>query len=604
MNVLSGISQLAALSVALSVPLAYADNPIVKHIYTADPAAAVFDDTVYIYTGHDEASPTDTNYRMNDWHVFSSQDMANWQDHGEVLSLDDFSWASRDAWAGQVIKRDDKYYWYVPVNNDNDGWFGIGVAVGNSPVGPFHDAIGHALITDSMTPNETLDIDPTVFIDHDGQAYLYWGNATSNGIIKAVKLKDNMIETEGDIIDIGTDQVPSFTEAPYLHERNGIYYLSYAADWPERIEYSTADNPLGPFTHQGVILNADDVSSPTSHQSIIQYHDQWYLVYHNADLPGGGEYRRSVAVDKLYYDEQGHIEKVTPTHESVGVPGPAGTYAIANVNSNRCLGTPFENTDEGTYVVQLDCTTAAQRQWTLSHDLDNHYTLTQQASGKVLSVENDQAAPGTRSVIMSPAHTSSAQWQLQSADNGAYQIVHMLDGLALDMSGSSLSAWSNALLWPTTGHTNQQWALVRPQAVTLQPINATDETMAYRADGAHLVSHATPFSSSQFRMVSGLADSDGVSFQSIEYPHYYLRHRGFVLYLDYYDGTDLNNADATFYQRTGLADDTAYSFESYNYPGYFLRHQQDVMRVDPVSSAAEQQDATFLIVDTSVTPTE
>ncbi|MFD2017537.1 family 43 glycosylhydrolase [Vibrio olivae] len=172
----------------------------------------------------------------------------------------------------------------------------------------FVDAIGEALVTDSMTPNETLDIDPTVFVGDDGQAYMYWGNATNNGIIKVVKLKDNMIELDGEISSIGTDQVPNFTEAPYVHERDGIYYLSYAAGWPERIEYSTANNPMGPFIHQGVILDAEDVSSPTSHQSIIEYQNNWYLVYHNADLPDGGEYRRSVAMDRLYYDQSGAIE--------------------------------------------------------------------------------------------------------------------------------------------------------------------------------------------------------------------------------------------------------------------------------------------------------
>ncbi|MFD2017536.1 family 43 glycosylhydrolase [Vibrio olivae] len=127
----------ASASFIFCIPLfACANNPIIKHIYTADPAAIVDNDTVYIYTGHDEASVTDTNYRMDDWHVFSSQDLVNWTDHGEVLSLEDFSWASADAWAGEVVKRGDKYYWYVPVNNDNDGWFGIGVAVSDSPTGP------------------------------------------------------------------------------------------------------------------------------------------------------------------------------------------------------------------------------------------------------------------------------------------------------------------------------------------------------------------------------------------------------------------------------------------------------------------------------------
>lgn len=595
MNAFLSMGKLATLLLLFSAAMAHASNPIIKHIYTADPAAAVFDDTVYIYTGHDEASTSDTNYRMNDWHVFSSQDLVNWTDHGEVLSLDDFSWASADAWAGQLIKRGSHYYWYVPVNNDDDGWFGIGVAVGDSPTGPFHDALGYALITDSMTPDERLDIDPTVFVDNDGQAYLYWGNATSGGIIKMVKLKDNMIELDSDIMSIGTDQVPDFTEAPYLHERNGIYYLSYAAGWPERIEYSTADNPMGPFTHQGVILNADDVSSPTSHQSIIEYHNQWYLVYHNADLPDGGEYRRSVAMDRLYYDAAGHIQKVTPTTQGVGLPGIGGEYVLQNRLSHKCLMPQAGATNANTPLVQHTCN--GNQRWRLVHTLDDQYTLTHPTSGKRLDINQSSTSNGAAAILADLQTYLSQYWLLdpQAAGDNLVQLRNANSQLLLETTGQSTAEDATVGQWESNGGTHQSWWLLQPNTTQLTAIGFPERYASYRANGVWLEPSPAPESSSLFRIVSGLADGNAISFESINYPGNYLRHRDFVLHLDYNDGSDLFRQDATFYRRTGLSDDSGYSYESYNYPDYYIRHEFYQLRVEQLEDTElDRSDATFI----------
>src|SRR5436190_8727529 len=179
-----------------------AQNPIIKNIFTADPAPLVYHDTVFLYTGHDTASVTATNYKMPDWHVFSSTDMVNWKDYGVLLSPHTFSWATGDAYAAQCIYRDGKFYWYVATfhkaDENSKGGAAIGVAVSDRPTGPFKDAIGKALIVNEMTTDMKYgwdDIDPTVFIDDDGQAYLFWGN----GSCKWVKLKKNMIELDGPI---------------------------------------------------------------------------------------------------------------------------------------------------------------------------------------------------------------------------------------------------------------------------------------------------------------------------------------------------------------------------------------------------------------------
>ena len=195
-------SMVLALSGCLVTGKLDAQNPIIQHIFTADPAPIVFHDTLFLYTGHDTASTTATNYKMPDWHVFSSTDMVNWKDSGAILSPHTFSWATGDAYAAHCIERNGKFFWFVSTFHKRDsisnGGAAIGVAVSDRPTGPFQDAIGKALVINEMTTDMKHgwdDIDPTVFIDDDGQAYLFWGN----GSCKWVKLKANMIELDGSI---------------------------------------------------------------------------------------------------------------------------------------------------------------------------------------------------------------------------------------------------------------------------------------------------------------------------------------------------------------------------------------------------------------------
>ena len=176
------------------------NNPVITEKFTADPAALVHNDKVYLYTGHDEAPDDYHFYKMNDWLVYSSADMVNWEEHPVPLKVSDFKWAKADAWAAQVIERDGKFYWYVSVeHNDEHPGKAIGVAVADSPAGPFKDARGSAIITNDMTTEYADitwdDIDPTVCIDDNGQAYLYWGNT----VCYWAKLKNNMIELDGEI---------------------------------------------------------------------------------------------------------------------------------------------------------------------------------------------------------------------------------------------------------------------------------------------------------------------------------------------------------------------------------------------------------------------
>ncbi|HEY1112107.1 MAG TPA: glycoside hydrolase family 43 protein [Chitinophagaceae bacterium] len=307
-----------ALLSCLALGKSSAQNPIIKHIFTADPAPIVYHDTLFLYTGHDTASTTATNYKMPDWHLFSTTDMVNWNHHGALLSPHTFSWATGDAYAAQCIERDGKFYWFVSTFHKKDstssGGAAIGVAVSDRPTGPFRDAIGKALIINEMTKDMKHawdDIDPTVFIDEDGQAYMFWGN----GSCKWVKLKKNMIELDGPIT---TFTPKNYIEGPWVYKRNGLYYLVYASAGtkPEMIEYCTATNPAGPWTYQGIIQE-NVPNSFTTHPGIIDYKGQSYFFYHNGALPTGGSYRRSICVDYMYYNPDGTIQKIIQTTTGV-----------------------------------------------------------------------------------------------------------------------------------------------------------------------------------------------------------------------------------------------------------------------------------------------
>lgn len=289
------------------------NNPIIKDKYTGDPAALVYKDKVYLYAGHDEA-PNDFNfYKMNEWLVYSSSDMVHWQEHPVPLKVTDFKWASNDAWASQVIERNGEFYWYVTVHHGTIDGKAIGVGVSDSPTGPFKDALGKALITNNMTTQTDIswdDIDPTVYIDSDCQAYLFWGNT----VCHYAKLKENMIELDG---PIQTISLPNYTEAPWIHKHNNWYYLSYAYQFPEKIAYAMSKSITGPWEYKG-ILNELAGNSNTNHQAIIDFKGKSYFIYHNgATQPNGGSFRRSVCVDRLYYNEDGTMKRVIMTTEGI-----------------------------------------------------------------------------------------------------------------------------------------------------------------------------------------------------------------------------------------------------------------------------------------------
>ena len=300
----------------------FADNPIIQTCFTADPAPLVYDSTIYVYVGHDSASAPDDSYLMRAWKCYSSKDMVNWTDHGVVLPTRDISWSGGEADAAEVDYHDGKFYYYT--STPGPGGTAVGVAVADNPLGPFID-IGQPLISaGSMTgcnaTHSWRGLDPTVLIDDDGQAYLY----TGNNVLYWVTLDDDMVSWNGTIRCLPqTDPAfaPDYEEAPWVYKRNDLYYLVFASQFPECVRYSTSSSPTGPWTYRGLIMDEQPNGvSNTIHPGVCHFSGNAYFFYHNAGLPNGGSYRRSVCVEQFTYNNDGSIPVIRETEEGVIAP--------------------------------------------------------------------------------------------------------------------------------------------------------------------------------------------------------------------------------------------------------------------------------------------
>jgi beta-xylosidase len=285
----------------------FAQRPILPD-FNADPTARLFEGELWLYPSHDIAGSTGWN--MVDWHAFSSRDLVHWTDHGVIFGVKNLTWADKFAWAPDCISRNGKYYFYFPAD------FQIGVAIAGHPAGPFKDALGRPLIARNEAGSTAMD--PCVFIDDDGQAYLYFGQNQ----LFVVKLDSDMVTRAAPIVSL---TVPHYHEGIWVHKRAGLYYFSYPSNLGDHVanllEYSTAPTPTGPFTYHGVIM---DNRSRNVHHSIIQVGDRWLLFYH---VQGPSPYERRVCVEDLAYNPDGSIRPVAMTRDGAKpleppLPGP------------------------------------------------------------------------------------------------------------------------------------------------------------------------------------------------------------------------------------------------------------------------------------------
>ena len=298
--------------------LLLAQNPIIRDQFTADPTARVFNGKMYLYPSHDIPSPIErlkTWFCMEDYHVFSSENLTEWTDHGVIVTQNRVPWVERDSyamWAPECVEKDGRYYFYFPAQPKGvKKGFGVGVAVAEHPEGPF---------IPMFKPIEGIHgIDPTVLVDKDGQSYIYW---PEKGQMVVAKLKDNMME-------LATEPQPilglpdGFKEGPFVFRRGNKYYFTFP--WlktqksTESLVYAMSDSPTGPFEFKGTLMDESPTGCWTNHHSIVEYKNQWYLFYHHNDYSPQFDKNRSARIDSLFFEADGTIRKVKPTLRGVGV---------------------------------------------------------------------------------------------------------------------------------------------------------------------------------------------------------------------------------------------------------------------------------------------
>jgi len=383
--------------VVINLPFAgKAQNPIIQTKYTADPAPLVFNDTVFLYTSHDEDDAL--GFKMQNWLLYTSTDMVNWTDHGVVASLKDFKWVPYDngAWAPQCIRRNNKFYMYCPMPNG----IGIGVLVSDTPYGPFKDAIGKPLIK-----NSALDIDPTVLIDDDGQAYLYWGNPN----LYYVKLNEDMVSYSGEIVNEPTKPA-NYQEGPWVWKRKGHYYLAYASTCcPEGIGYAMSNSPTGPWEYKGMIMEGDERSSG-NHPGIIDYKGNSYVLGFNYAIMKQTmkkHYeRRSICIESITYNANGSIQKL-PFWSVTGV---------------KQLGTlnPYNRTEAETIAYSEGLKTEAATEWERNISWDkgrkiaDRLFVTSINNGDFLKVQGVNFSKGAISVDVNVASLNSGKIEIHT----------------------------------------------------------------------------------------------------------------------------------------------------------------------------------------------
>ena len=346
----------------LSFSLVEAQNPVIRDLFSADPTARVFNGKVYLYPSHDIVPPAGQRqdwFCMADYHVFSSENLTDWTDHGVIVSQEKVSWGKTDGysmWAPDCVQKGGKYYFYFPNGPKNGRGFAVGVAISDSPEGPF--------VLEPEPIKGVSGIDPCVLIDDDGQAYLYWSGMG----IRGAQLKANMLELDGELQEVqmprreGMPEMPpmkvggqqmeglpdGFKEGPFAFKRNGWYYLTFP--WvrkeggTETLAYAMSKSPLGPWDFKGIIMAEHANRCWTNHHSLVEYKGQWYLFYHTNFFSPKDDKRRSVCIEKIAFNADGTIQEVKPTMRGVGINQATERIEIDRYSSAGDVQTAYVDT--------------------------------------------------------------------------------------------------------------------------------------------------------------------------------------------------------------------------------------------------------------------
>ena len=364
----------------LAVPLmAMAQNPVIRDQFSADPTARVFNGKVYLYPSHDILPPQGARqdwFCMEDYHVFSSENLTDWTDHGMIVTQNKVPWVRPDSysmWAPDCVERNGKYYFYFPSAPQAGGGFAVGVAIADRPEGPF--------IPQPNPIKGVNGIDPCVLQASDGNAYIFWGNG------RCAKLKPNMVELaddnptekvkfrEREFEMVGVNCLKDLpnrqAEGPFAFEYNGNYYLTYpyVRENTEVLGYAMSKNPMGPYEYKGIIMAEHPNGCWTNHHSIINYKGQWYIFYHTNFFSPGDDKRRSVCIEKLYFNADGTIQEVKETMRGVGINQATERIEIDRY-SNAAADVTTEYVDT-TRAFSGGCVTLPKKgSWSLYKDID------------------------------------------------------------------------------------------------------------------------------------------------------------------------------------------------------------------------------------------
>ncbi len=417
-------------------------NPVLPN-YFADPEIAVFGSTYYIYPTTDGYAGWSGTY----FKCFSSTDLVNWTDRGIILDLGpNVSWSDSQAWAPCIVQKGSTYYFYFCASAQ------IGVATSSSPTGPFVDALGRPLLTTNQYGCQSID--PDVFIDDDGQAYMYFGQ----GKCMVAKLNADMKS----FATTPTAITPSgYNEAPNVFKRNGIYYLMWSENDTRsedyRVAYGTSTSPMGPFTKKGVILQKNTSLGilGTGHNSVVKVPnaDDWYICYHRFFVPGGDGTHRQTSIDPMYFNSDGSIKEVVPTL------GKSATYRrIVNRTTNLSIDSMGRSTD-GSNCGQYGTSALSINQHWVIEPAGSYVRIWNRGTGKYLDGMG-RTSSGSICGQYGSSTSYNQQWTQEAA--GSYVIFRnratglYLDGAGLTSNGADLKQYSSS------GSTNQQWSIVAP----------------------------------------------------------------------------------------------------------------------------------------------
>ena len=455
------------LLLASSVPIhaqTYSGNPILPG-YKADPDILLANGKYYIY-------PTSSG--GNAFRAYSSTDLTNWVDEGVIFDLDtDCSWASDRPWAPTVVYRNNQYYFYYSAAVK------VGVAVSSSPTGPFVDKGSPLIGSDPFTSDI---IDPDVFVDSDGKAYIYYGGSNGSKMVYR-ELNNDMVSLKTGAVNITP---PNYTEAPLLVKRNGIYYMMYSnGAWYNgsyNVRYSTSSSPTGPWTYKGQVLSSAGAYEGPGHHGILKMPgcDEYYIIYHRWEDNNGSRQRRT-AIDRLYFSGDGSIQPIHMINNGVlarpinsacqpNAPGSiaAGTYRLINQYDGGALTRAqqvYTPNKQGNYVISYPYTNDDEKHWKITLVGNGNYKLINQDDGKALTRAKQVYAPNKQGnyVITYPyTNNDKRHWKITPVGNGNYRLINQYDGEALTRAKQvyALNNQGNyAITYPYSDNDKRHWKL-------------------------------------------------------------------------------------------------------------------------------------------------